>query len=363
MMIKLYKWFSLNFGLIGAISTLPILITAGIYGDYNELIQQSISLPPLYRTNILCKAPLTQRIISQAIPIEVQQLLHGGDVTGAINALGVKTEDTTSLIDAVTKNLQKELVRLKATFDFKASLEYATTQSKETALKSLTDKIKEKEGAIKGIQERIEGFKNEMCPICYDEPAEAIITPCCSRIFCAQCIIMCLTRNPSCPMCRTEQIQKQLTKVVSKKEITTIVDSEQTLPEDTLEKKPERLLRLFKDNPQGRFLIFSRYDNPFTAMESTIDALGIKVKQLKGNKDAIASTLRSFQAGDLRCLLLNSYYAGSGLNITAATHVVLLHAMTHEEEKQILGRAYRMGRTAPLHFIRLLHQDEMPTTN
>ena len=92
-----------------------------------------------------------------------------------------------------------------------------------------------------------------MCPICYDEPTEPIITPCCSRIFCAQCILMCLTRNPSCPMCRTEQIQKQLTKVVSKKEITTIVDSEQTVPEDVLEKKPERLLRLFRDNPQGRW--------------------------------------------------------------------------------------------------------------
>jgi hypothetical protein len=44
MMTKLYKWFSRNFGLIGAISTLPILITAGIYGDYNELIQESMIL-------------------------------------------------------------------------------------------------------------------------------------------------------------------------------------------------------------------------------------------------------------------------------------------------------------------------------
>jgi SNF2 family DNA or RNA helicase len=120
---------------------------------------------------------------------------------------------------------------------------------------------------------------------------------------------------------------------------------------------------LFKENPEGRFLVFSRYDNPFTAMESSIESLGVKVKQLKGNKDAIAATLRAFQTGDLRCLLLNSHYAGAGLNITAATHVVLFHAMTHEEEKQILGRAYRMGRTEPLHFIRLLHSDEMPTTN
>jgi len=161
-------------------------------------------------------------------------------------------------------------------------------------------------------------------------------------------------------MCRAAIQIKGLTKVVVSKE-TVIVES--GVPEDPLEKKPEALMRVFKENPQGRFLVFSRYDNPFTAMESTIESLGVKVKQLKGNKDAIASTLKAFQGGDIRCLLLNSHYAGSGLNITAATHVILLHAMTHEEEKQILGRAYRMGRTAPLHFIRLLHADEMPTTN
>jgi SNF2 family DNA or RNA helicase len=329
----------------------------------DAFIQESISLPPLSRTNILCRVPITQRIVSEAIPAEVQQLLHGGDVAGAIQALGVKAEDTTSLIDAVTKNLQKELQRLKATYEFKASLEYATAQSKETALNSLTSKIKEKEEAIKSIQERIDGFKEEMCPICYDEPSEAIITPCCSRIFCGKCIFMCYTRNPTCALCRTAFHLKDLTKVVTKKDETVIVDSNTVDPEETLEKKPETLLRLFRDNPEGRFLVFSRYDNPFTAMETSIESLGVKVKQLKGNKDAIAATLRSFQSGDLRCLLLNSYYAGSGLNITAATHVVLLHAMTHEEEKQILGRAYRMGRTQPLNFIRLLHSDEMPTTN
>jgi len=330
----------------------------------DTFIQESISLPPLTRINILCRIPITQRIVSQAITADIQQLLHGGDVTGAIQALGVKAEDTTSLIDAVTKNLQKELIRLKATYEFKAALEYATPQSKETALSSLATKMKEKEEAIKNIQERIDGFKDEMCPICYDDPAEPIITPCCSRIFCGKCILLCYTRNPTCALCRTPFQLKDLTKVVSNKEETAIVDSNTgTNPEDMLEKKPETLMRLFRDNPEGRFLVFSRYDNPFTAMETAIEGVGVNVKQLKGNKDAIASTLRAFQSGDIRCLLLNSHYAGSGLNITAATHVVLLHAMTHEEEKQILGRAYRMGRTGPLQFIRLLHSDEMPTTN
>jgi hypothetical protein len=44
MMTKLYKWFSLNFGLMGAIVTLPSIIVAGIYTDYNELIKQSMIL-------------------------------------------------------------------------------------------------------------------------------------------------------------------------------------------------------------------------------------------------------------------------------------------------------------------------------
>jgi SNF2 family DNA or RNA helicase len=85
----------------------------------------------------------------------------------------------------------------------------------------------------------------------------------------------------------------------------------------------------------------------------------IAVKQVRGNKDVIASTLKGFQKGDTKVLLLNSIEAGAGLNITAATHIILLHAMTHEEEKQILGRAYRLGRSEPLEVIRLLHPDEL----
>jgi hypothetical protein len=46
------------------------------------------------------------------------------------------------------------------------------------------------------------------------------------------------------------------------------------------------------------------------------------------------------------------------MNIPAATHLILLHKMAAEEEKQILGRAYRLGRTKPLYFIKLLHQRE-----
>ena len=41
-----------------------------------------------------------------------------------------------------------------------------------------------------------------------------------------------------------------------------------------------------------------------------------------------------------------------------ASHVVLFHAMTPEEEKQAIGRAYRLGRKDPLHVLKLLHEGE-----
>jgi len=324
-------------------------------------IQESISLPPLYRRQILCRSTLTHQIVGDSVPREVQNLLHAGDVAGAMEALGVKTEDTTNLIDAVTTTLQKELSRLEATLTFKSSLEYASAASKESALISLQEKIKRVTDQISTIRSRIEGFKEELCPICYEEPQEATVTPCCSQVFCGQCILTCLTRNAGCPMCRVGIHPGRLKKIVSAADTNAIVtaDSEAAPP---IDKKPEALMRLFRENPEGKFLVFSRYDNPFSSIEkSAVDELGLTVRQLKGNKDVISANLNAFDRGAVRCLLLNSHYAGSGLNITAATHVILLHAMTIEEEKQILGRAYRMGRTEPLQFIKLVHDDEMVT--
>jgi hypothetical protein len=335
----------------------------------DELVRESISLPPLYRHIVLCKKSQAHRIVANVVSEDVMNLLHGGDVKGAMEALGVKTEDVGSIVEAVTTKLQKDLDRLKATYVFKSGLEYATAAAKEYALDSLKARISRAEESIKSVEARIAEAAKESCPICYEDAgveSAVLLTPCCSRSFCAQCILTCLNRSAACPMCRAPIAAADLVRVVPLKEKNAIVESGSAAaaaaaaaaPEEL--KKEEALLKLLEENPQGRFLVFSRYDNPFEEIQTQIQALGVKVKHLRGNKDVINSTLGAFQRGELRALLLNSDYAGAGLNITDATHVVLLHAMTHEEEKQILGRAYRLGRTEPLQFIKLLHNDEIP---
>lgn len=326
-----------------------------------EFVKESITLPPITIRNITCRPSILQQVVAHAIPTQVRSLLHAGDVQGALEQLGVKAEEPMSLVQAVSENRVKELDRLKKTYDFKASLEYATPQAKENALKSLKEKMASLEEQIKQLKERIENYKEEMCPICFDEPQNPTLTPCCSRIFCAACILTSLTRQATCPLCRANihagGLRNLATSPIKKNEIIDPTGGPQPL------KKNEQLLELLRQKPEGKFLVFSRYDNPFLQIASEIEGLNISVKQVKGNKDVIAATLKSFEAGKTKVLLLNSLEAGAGMNITAASDVILLHAMTHEEEKQILGRAYRMGRKDPLSVVRLLHPEELQNTH
>ena len=328
-----------------------------------EYVRESISLPPLTIQNIMCMPSVVQRVLANAISPEIRQLLHAGDFTGALDVLGVKSEDSTTLIKAVTEHRIKELDRLRRTYEFKSSMEYATARAKEDALKNLKQKIDGLEEQIRTLKERIENYKNEICPICFDEPQSAILTNCCSRVFCAGCMLTSLTRLTTCPLCRTLITPSEL-KALSATPSVGAIQQEQV--ERPL-KKPEQLMKLITEtlqqNAGARFLIFSRYDNPFHQITRDLSTTNLKVKQVQGNKDVINGTLKSFEKGDTRVLLLNSIMAGAGLNITAATHVILLHAMNHEEEKQILGRAYRIGRTSPLTMVRLLHPDELTDTH
>lgn len=298
----------------------------------DAFIENSISLPSIHQHIIHCQTPVTNQILESAIPSEVEAMLHAGDIQGALQTLGVPQHTPTTLVEAVTQYHKERLNQL--------------IQSEET--QELANNIHRLEAQIQGIQQRLEQASKEVCAICYESPEKAVLTPCCSKLFCGSCMLTWMLRLPACPLCRASLHPSDLKQLGDHH----IPSSKKSLP-----KKHDALLKILQENPEGRFLVFSKYENPLLQIQQRIDQ-HFPCQALQGNKDQIGKQLAAFESGDVKILLLTSRHAAAGLNIPSASHVVLYHKMTMDDEKQILGRAYCLGRKEPLHVIKLLHQKE-----
>ena len=317
----------------------------------DAFLDSSVRLPSLHTEIIRCETPITQQVVESAISPEIQDMLHAGDIQGALEGLGINSHSPMTIVEAVTSYKTKELERLERLLAFKAQEDYATEQAKEAALAALQLKIDTTKEQIQAIKTRIEEASKDGCSICFDAADGPVLTPCCSKVFCANCILSWMQRKPACPLCRVSFHPSQLCAIGFS------TSPQSQMQRQRLPKKIDALLNIINANPNGKFLIFSRYENPLQALHDNLEATH-KVGTLQGNKDVIAHMLESFAKGQTKILLLNSRNAAAGINIPMATHVILLHKMVYEEEKQILGRAYRMGRTEPLNFIKLLHERE-----
>jgi SNF2 family DNA or RNA helicase len=263
----------------------------------------------------------------------------------------------------VRKERLLELDRLKKTLDFKKTMTYHSQQAKDQALSSLEAKINSIEIQLKSFEERLaSAVESVECPICYEDPKvnSGTLTPCCQRLFCGGCILQSLSRVMTCPMCRTAIQPNQLTQLIDSSKPS---KSKKKKDDAVLLSKQKQLLKFLKENPEAKVLVFCRYENPFHSLECNCETEGISYHTLRGNKDVVASTIKLFEEGKKRVLFLPTESAGAGLNLVSATHVILLHAMTPEEEKQVIGRAYRLGRTEPLHVLHLQYEGETIRSN
>lgn len=321
----------------------------------DAFIKESTKIPDSIITTYRCRGNLSHKIVSDFISEEVKSLLHAGDSKGALQILGIQTETPISLIDAVKHSKKAELDRLHQDLQVARIRYYVDEQSKAAAIKRIEGKIASLMNQIEIFKERLENTSVEPCGICYDVPECPALTPCCSQIFCTKCIFESLSHFKGCPMCRCEPFNVKMLHYISDATETNVFE---TVAPEKLPKKEEMLMKILLENPDGKFLIFSRYDNPFETLQATIHNEGITVAQLKGTKNTITSRIKKFSEGKIKVLLLNNQYSGSGLNIIATTHIILWHAMSVSEEKQIIGRALRLGRTEDVAVIKLLNEDE-----
>jgi hypothetical protein len=322
----------------------------------HSFVQSSLNLPQLETIDMVCKPEPYIGLLHTICSTEISNMLHGGDIAGAIGRLGCSSaQDETNLFEAVTNHIQRALKERLAKITYVQSLGLTRVEC-ERRTAPLQNNVEHYRVQIETIRNRLDKANEEVCPICLDVAGSngtLAAMKCCAQLFCLNCIQQSYINynRRECFMCRR---QFTLTDVIA------INNAETNTPKSQEEflTKMEQTIRIISNNPGGRFLIFSAYDQTFNNLTEKLREKGVTYAKLAGNSNQISSVLRKFTENNIRVLFLNANFFGQGYNLEQTTDVVIFHRMSEELTTQVIGRAQRLGRQTPLRVHNLLHPGE-----
>ena len=327
-----------------------------ILRNTDDWINASLLRPSIVHETVMCKAPANLGILRDFITPAALEALHAGDTDGALAALGLKAATKETLAKRVTEGLRSELVQAEKILAFKRDIEYSTAASKMAAVEKAEAKVSRIRTQLITLETRLASLTEELCPICYEVPQTPTLTPCCRQAFCLSCLCTCITGKPICPMCRAPITSvKQLLVIGSEdKEVKEVVETTETVPT-----KGAALLQLLTaSTADQRFLVFSAHEASFKGLREVLASRDIRCEMLQGSAARVEHLRKQFRDGSIRVLCMNARHVGAGINLEAATHVVLYHRMNMELERQVIGRAVRFERATELCVIHLTHEEE-----
>jgi superfamily II DNA or RNA helicase len=322
--------------------------------DYNNLmivknshkfIKQSFTLPEPVEKYYLCKLPNNINVIKNFISDNILDKINANDIAGAIKELGGKNETEEDIIELVSREMNRELHNKNIEKDYINNLDISN-EEKAIKLKRINTEIQNCQEKINDLKERI---TSRTCSICMELITNPILIEC-THIFCGGCLVKWLKTNNNCPYCRTT--------INSMDKLIAIVDNNNKTEQDDvlILNKEETILKILKSKPGGKFLIFSKNENTFEKIKLLLT--DYKCDMLKGNTSHMVNVLNKFKNGELNIIFLNTQYAGSGIDISHATDIIIFHKMGIDKE-QAIGRAQRVGRTSELYIHNLCYDHEL----
>jgi SNF2 family DNA or RNA helicase len=324
----------------------------------DDYVLTSISLPPTINNYVICKTPVSISILEGFVDREVILSINAGDIASAMQRISPahrSTEDNLIAIqiERYLREVNNYNIRIESTYQ----LNFDTEEQKNAEVARLTKKKKDFEVKIEGIKDRIKNTNT--CCICYDYIQNKSIAPCCSNTYCFLCINIWLSKHSLCPLCKHPLCPIDLLVV----DDNDIVGKLPIISEDDINEQFDKLknleIILKQKASNGKILIYSSYDMSFTTVIDVLNTLEIKYAYLKGNESHVRRLIERYKTEDLNVLLVNSRNYGSGLNLENTTDIVMFHKVESETEKQIIGRAARIGRTCSLNVWYLLYENEI----
>jgi SNF2 family DNA or RNA helicase len=313
----------------------------------DNFIKNSFNVPEPVEKFYLCKLAANINIIRTFLSENLLDKINANDIAGAIKELGGKNETEDDIIELVSKELKRDLFNKETEKNYINSLDIPAEQ-KNLRLKNINHEIELQEEKIKDLTERISSINSKNCSICMDLMTNPIFIEC-THVFCGKCLIKWLHNNRNCPICR-------LNIPTADKLIAIVNDNKKDIIEDLLNKE-DTLLKIINSKPNGKFLIFSKNENSFEKIKQRLSESTLNYELLKGNTTHMMNILDKFRSGNLNIILLNTQYAGSGIDISCATDIIIFHKMGADKQ-QAIGRAQRVGRQSQLFIHNLYYEHE-----
>jgi len=349
----------------------PINFTKRLVIERNEeFYKELFSNVNIQNIDYRCLAPIAYiSQISHIISPNVLEMINANNLNGAIRELGGRVGSGQEISEVLTANIRRRLERLNYDRTYVSESPYITDNDKVRRLTRIDTEINSLQSQLDSITNRINNLNNEECVICCCSYTEPVCLDC-THIFCSQCILKWIEvrtrvhQRAQCPYC------KKIINVANMHKIDMNAKNKEEKKEENSEEKnkeifgkDETIIKIIENNPDGKFIIFSNHYESFDSFENLLTRnrnIQKKCKRLVGNTNTIAKTLRNFENGRLDIILLNSQYNGAGIDLPTATHVILYHKMRKDLEKQVIGRALRIGRpkSLPLFIHRLKYDNE-----
>jgi SNF2 family DNA or RNA helicase len=327
-----------------------------------------LRLLPSKEIVIKCRSSIILNIFDGIINQEVKDMLLAEDIQGVVNYLGITSINNQDIVNVICSNMEKDLENAKLMYRAKEQMHYLNEQAKTESLQKAQEKITAIEGKINGVKQRI--IESNIDPIMFVEIENPVITACCNNKFDLESITNYYdfqlkqtgrSAGINCPLCRKPLDLKKLMYIGESKGGKTgggSVAASWVSEEHTKIENLEKILcnEIAKDK---KILIFSEYEGNFDCYSKAFAKSGRNnLSAVKGSISHITNLLGKFNSGEIPCLFLNAKYCGSGLNLEKTDVVIIMHKMTQDNIKQVIGRAQRIGRQGQLEVFFLYAENE-----
>ena len=305
-----------------------------------DFVKSSFELPQTYHHYYKCFVPLFKTVNGLVNPL-IEQMIEAGYIEGVINALGGSKTD--NIVALIRSKKIRELGIIEEKIQIHTQKNRQEKVSEYTAKKDLIQR------QLTNLEERMQNMLQEPCMICMEPLKKPLLEPLCQTMYCGDCLFSWLKKNISCPSCR---------QTINPKNLVYVSESEnkdkQSNPTTKLTTKLDKIIEIISFKKDGKFIIYSSYDETFNPICQVLESNKISFVMLKGSAINRQQSLEAYKNGSAKVIFLNSNYNSAGINLQETTDIILYHKMLSSTQTQIIGRAERIGRKGNLNVHHLI---------